>query len=87
MPKPINLEHKYKLVASNPAHEDFCQLLEEEANFAADVRSQLNIAPELDGLPVRLALSTRLKEIIDKIRRVRKNEIDPGIIPEDNEDI
>ena len=73
--KQSPLDHKYRLVASNPNYSDFCDLLEEEIKSIVDVRTKINIIMGEDSLGARQAIAFELTNIIDKIKKTRKNEL------------
>lgn len=85
MPNLSPLDHKYRLTASNPGSNDFCDLLEEETKSIADVRKKLDIELGQDSLEARQAIAFYLTKIIDKIKRTRKNITVPGVSDDDNE--
>lgn len=73
--KPNQLQHKFRLVAAAPNHQDFLDLLEAMVVAASDVRH--SIGPH-DNLEVRVALGAYLQAAIDTIGRIRKNDSQSG---------
>lgn len=80
---PNQLQHKYKIVAGQPNHQDFIDLLEALGNEVADIRTNIG---QPDTVEIRKAIAAYLKLTVDTIRRIRKNESQRQTSSEEDDD-
>lgn len=82
------LQVRYKILAGTNNHEDLLKTVELLADSVADVRFKINgLPPEQDTIQLRSACAAILKEMVDTVRRVRKNQYQrPGPDDENSDD-
>lgn len=70
------LQTRYKILAGTNNHEDLLKTMEVLADNVSDVRVKIpGLDPKDDTIAVRAACAAILKNAVDTVRRMRKNNI------------